>query len=404
MDITKFYASRTRHIFSSEVRDILKWITSDVISFGGGIPDPNTFPVQEIKEALNNALDKYGASILQYSKTTGIDDFKIEICKFMERRGIISKAQPENVVVTCGSQEGLHIIAELFINPGDIVITEEPTYLAMLQVLNLFEADIVGIPMDENGLKTDVLEETVRKLINDGKKVKFIYTVSICQNPTGITMGCDRRKHLLEIAEEYDLLIIEDDPYSYILYEDINVKPIKAYDINDRVIYISTFSKILAPGLRVGWIYANQDIVNILELGKQISTLHASTISQIIAYELLKNGVIERRLPELRKYYRMKRDVMLNALEEYMPSNVEWTKPIGGMFIWLTLPEKINTSKLLPKAIREYKVAYVPGVSFYPKRNKFNNMRLNFTYPKPEQIIEGVKRLSKLIKDELEKQ
>ncbi len=392
---------RVRSTFSSIVRDLLKWITSDVISFGGGIPDPTTFPLAEIRRAIDEVFSEYGPEILQYSKTEGIDELRSEICKLMVRRNVTSRADVKDVVITCGSQEALKLIVESFVDPGDVVITESPTYLAMLQVLQAHGSKIIGVPVDESGMRTDSLEDVLRRLRADGRRAKLIYTVPTCQNPTGISMSNDRRKHLIELAETYDVLVVEDDPYSYFLYEPLNVKPLKSLDRTGHVIYVSTFSKILAPGLRVGWIFADERVVNAISIVKQMLTFHTSTLSQYIAYKLLELNVIERVLPMLSAYYRTKRDIMLDALEEYMPSGVDWTRPAGGMFVWVTLPKQMNATKMLPRAIREYKVAYVPGETFYPNRDVFNNMRLNFTYPPHDKIVDGVRRLSKLIRDSM---
>ncbi len=258
------------------------------------------------------------------------------------------------------------------------------------------------MPMDEYGIKVDVLEGVIKKVIEDGGKLKFIYVVPTGQNPTGITMSMERRKALLEIASRYDLLIIEDDPYGYIYFGDEEPPMrLKAMDSEGRVIYLSTFSKIAAPGLRLGWVAASDEVIKWFELAKQSIDLHTSTLNQYIAAELLRRGVIERNIPRIKEIYRTKRDLMLQALNEYMPEGVTWTKPSAGMFIWLTTPKKIDTGEMLGTAIKKYGVAYVPGKSFYPNEDRHNDMRLNFTYPTPQQIFEGIRRLALVVKEYL---
>jgi 2-aminoadipate transaminase len=383
---------------ASEIRELLKWITENVISFGGGMPDPSSFPVKEIMEITRDVVSTKADKALQYGATGGVAELKEELIKFMGKVGIKVDG-PESVIITVGSQEALDIIGRLFINPGDYVITESPTYLAALQAFRIYGPRIIGIPMDEEGLKVDILEETLKKISDDGK-VKFVYVIPTGQNPTGITMSRERRKALLEVASKYDVLIIEDDPYGYIYFGDGEPPDrLKAMDSEGRVIYLSTFSKIAAPGLRLGWVAASREVIRWFELAKQSIDLHTSTLNQYIAAELLKRGVIERNIPRIKEIYRTKRDLMLQALGEYMPDSVSWTKPSAGMFIWLTVPENIDTGEMLNVAIRKYGVAYVPGKSFYPNEERRNDMRLNFTYPTPQQIFEGIRRLSLAIRE-----
>ncbi|KUO93253.1 MAG: aminotransferase [Vulcanisaeta sp. CIS_19] len=398
MDLNQFLSERTRLMKASEIRELLKWITENVISFGGGMPDPSSFPVKEIMEITRDVVSTKADKALQYGATGGVAELKEELIKFMGKVGIKVDG-PESVIITVGSQEALDIIGRLFINPGDYVITESPTYLAALQAFRIYGPRIIGIPMDEEGLKVDILEETLKKISDDGK-VKFVYVIPTGQNPTGITMSRERRKALLEVASKYDVLIIEDDPYGYIYFGDGEPPDrLKAMDSEGRVIYLSTFSKIAAPGLRLGWVAANREVIRWFELAKQSIDLHTSTLNQYIAVELLKRGVIERNIPRIKEIYRTKRDLMLQALGEYMPDSVSWTKPSAGMFIWLTAPENIDTGEMLNVAIRKYGVAYVPGKSFYPNEERRNDMRLNFTYPTPQQIFEGIRRLSLAIRE-----
>ncbi len=386
---------------ASEIRELLKWVNENVISFGGGMPEPSSFPVKEIMEVTRDILSTKAEKALQYGTTGGVLELKEELTKFMSKVGIKVDG-PEDIIITVGSQEALDIVGRLFINPGDYIITESPTYLAALQAFRIYGPKLIGIPMDNEGIRVDILEDTVRKIINGGGKLKFIYVVPTGQNPTGITMSEERRKALIDVANRYDLLVIEDDPYGYIYFGD-NDPPtrLKAMDSEGRVIYLSTFSKIAAPGLRLGWVTASSEVIRWFELAKQSIDLHTSTLNQYIAAELLRRGTIEKNIPRIKEIYRSKRDLMLQALSEYMPSGVTWTKPSAGMFIWLTAPEKIDTGEMLGIAIKKYGVAYVPGKSFYPNEEKHNDMRLNFTYPTSQQIFEGIKRLALVIAEYL---
>ena len=398
MDIGRFLAERTRLMRASEIRELLKWITENVISFGGGMPDPSSFPAKEIIEITREILSTKADKALQYGTTNGVAELREELVRFMGKVGIKVEG-PEDVLITVGSQEALDIIGRVFINPGDYIITESPTYLAALQAFRIYGPRIIGIPMDEEGMRVDVLEDTLRKLSNEGR-VKFIYVIPTGQNPTGITMSMERRRALLDIASKYDVLIIEDDPYGYIYFGDGEPPSrLKAMDSEGRVIYLSTFSKIAAPGLRLGWVAASREVIKWFELAKQSIDLHTSTLNQYIAAELLRRGIIERNIPRIKEIYRTKRDLMLQALSQYMPEGVSWTKPSAGMFIWLTVPENIDTGEMLEIAIKKYGVAYVPGKSFYPNEEKRNNMRLNFTYPTPQEIFEGIRRLALAIRD-----
>ncbi len=394
------FSRRLELIEPSAVRVILKVIgKSDVISFAGGIPDPALFPIAEVMHACEKALTENAGKALQYTVTEGIEELREELRKFMIRRRVISSSDDSEIMITSGSQEALFLIAHALLDPGDVVVTERPTYLAMLQILYDHNAKIVDIDLDEEGLNTYRLEEEIRKLSSEGLKPKFVYTVPTCQNPTGITMSMDRRKHLLEIAEAYDLIVIEDDPYSYYLYEPLDVRPLKYLDQSGRVVYVSTFSKILAPGLRIGWIAGPRELVQELAKIKQVLSLQSPTFNQWIVTYLLREQVIDRRLPLLAEHYRRKRDAMLDALETYISDLAEWIRPAGGMFIWVKLRRNVDTTKMLKVAVEKYGVAYVPGTPFYPSRPEVNTMRLNFTYPSVDRIREGIARLAKLIRE-----
>ncbi|ADI32211.1 PLP-dependent aminotransferase family protein [Staphylothermus hellenicus] len=399
----RFFSSTAKNIKASEIREILAIIRKrkDVISLAGGIPDPRTFPRDELAEIARRMIIEYGDQALQYSETKGILEVREMLSHFLlESRGISVDA--ENIIVTTGSQQALDLVARTLLDPGDIVITENPSYLAALGAFKNRGARLVGIKIDKQGMRTDLLEETVKKLVSEGEKIKFIYTIPVSQNPAGTTMPPDRKKHLIEIANKYDLLVVEDDPYSYFVYDEtVDVSPIKAYDSEDRVLYMSTVSKILAPGLRIGWIASPEKLTRKLELVKQYMDLHSPTLNQYIVAEAIRTGLVTRHAHELSPFYKKKRDAMIKAIKDYFPENVWHTEPVGGFFVFVYVnKEGFDTGKLLRKAIDKYKVAYVPGQSFHTDGTGANSMRLSFSYPPPEIIEEGIRRIAELIKNE----
>ncbi len=317
----------------------------------------------------------------------------------MEKRYGIPTSKVE-IMMVAGSQQALDLVGRTFINPGDLVVVEGPTYLAAINAFKYYEPEFISIPMDHDGMRVDILEEKLRELKAQGKKVKFVYTVSTFQNPMGVTMSVERRERLVELAREYDFLIVEDGPYSELRYSGEPVPPIKHFDHEGRVIYLGTFSKILAPGFRLGWVAAHPHFIRKMEIAKQAVDLCTNTLAQVIAWKYVEDGYLDRHIPRIVEFYRPRRDAMLEALEEYMPEGVEWTKPDGGMFIWVTLPEGIDTKLMMEKAVAKG-VAYVPGEAFFAHRDVKNTMRLNFTYVPEEKIREGVKRLAEVIEAEI---
>jgi len=343
---------------------------------------------------LNNA-DK----ALQYTATAGISEFRKELVNLSRLRGI-SGIDERNVFVTVGSQEALFMLFNILLDPGDNVIVEAPTYLAALNVMRTRKPNFISITVTERGPNLDELERKIRNTHNDGKKIKLMYVIPTAQNPAGTTMSTEDRKRLLEIASKYDFLIFEDDAYGFLVFEGESPPPIKAFDKEGRVIYTSTFSKILAPGLRLGWVIAHEDFIKEMELYKQNVDLHTPSFSQYIAMEAIRRGVIQNNLPKIRRVYKEKRDVILEAIETYFPKDARWTRPVGGMFVFAWLPEKIDTTKMLEKALQRG-VAYVPGSSFYADYSGKNTMRINFSFPKKEELVEGIRRLGDTIKQEL---
>jgi 2-aminoadipate transaminase len=398
INYSKFISSKAASIRASEIRELLKLTQKKrIISLAGGLPDPKLFPREEVAEALRHVVLELGDKALQYSPSRGVPEFIEAVKRFLQRHRV-KVAEGDDVIATVGSQEALYLIAKTILDPGDYVVVEAPSYLGALNAFRHYDARFLTVPLDENGMKTDELENVLKRAHSERLRVKLIYTVPTCHNPAGSTMPDDRRKHLLELAERYDLIVVEDDPYSFITFEPMRYTPLKTLDKSGRVIYLSTVSKIMAPGLRIGWILAHEELIARFELVRQAIDLHAPTLNQYVVARLLDSGVIERRFDMLRAVYRGKRDAMLEALEEVMPEGSRWTKPIGGLFVWVWLPEDINARKLLDKAI-EKGVAFVPGDAFYATGGGHNTMRLNFSYPSVDEIREGVRRIGDAIKE-----
>jgi len=399
------YAQRTLGIKSSAIRELLKVTQKpEIISFGGGLPAPDVFPVERFEQACHKVLADHGAMALQYGTTEGYQPLREMIAQNMSRYGIVAKA--DNVVITAGSQQALDLIGKLLINRGDRILCEAPTYLGALQAFNVYGAQYVSVPVDDDGMLTDQLDANLRT------GPKFMYVLPNFQNPAGVTLCEGRRHELILLADKYGIPIIEDDPYGQLRYEGEHIPPLvvldrenilrdKAFTVGN-VIYLSTFSKTLAPGIRLAWIVAPEDvIVKIVQL-KQAADLHTSTFNQYVAYEVARDGFLDQHVKLIRKVYRERRDTMLQALEEYFPEEVTWTHPKGGLFLWVTMPEGTDSLALFQSALAE-NVAFVPGDSFYANNGQegSRHMRLNFSHSNPEQIREGIRRLSLAVKTQL---
>ncbi|MGC8995355.1 MAG: PLP-dependent aminotransferase family protein [Thermoplasmata archaeon] len=402
MDLDSKFSDISKTLKGSAVRELLKYAEQpDVISFGGGMPNPISFPIDNIKEIINNILDNYGTKALQYGTTEGLSELREQIAKRMKDKFSIN-INPANIITLNGSQSGLYMVSKVFLNKGDYVVSEAPTYVGAISAFNAQAPSWITVELKDDGMDLNELESKVKRAIEEKKIPKFVYVIPTFQNPAGLTWSEEKRKHLLEIASKYDLIIFEDDPYSEIRFSGNHVKPIKYFDDEERVIYMGTFSKVLSPGIRLGWVTANDAIIRKIALLKQGVDLCTNVFSQYIALEYLKNGMIDKQIPKIVELYRKKRDLMLKSLEENMPEGVTWTRPDGGMFLWVTVDYDIDTEKLLKKAL-ENKVAYVVGTAFYPDGRGRNSMRLNFTYSKDEDIITGISRLGKVIKEEIKK-
>ncbi|MCX8184169.1 MAG: PLP-dependent aminotransferase family protein [Sulfolobales archaeon] len=400
MDYSKFIARASEVFKASEIRELLKVVEArKVISFAGGYPDPQVFPRESLARIASDVILNYGDKALQYSPTKGVTVFRQTLLKYLKDNNVRISSN-DDVIVTTGSQQSLDIVSRTLVDPGDYIITENPTYLAALTAFRTARPNIIGIPIDERGMKTDVLEEKLRNLKSSGIRVKFVYTIPVAHNPAGATMSSERKKHLLELASRYDFIVIEDDPYSFFVYDEADVTRLKTLDSEDRVVYISTMSKTLSPGLRVGWILGPQQLVDVFERAKQSMDLHTPTLSQYIAKEAIEKGVVSETAEKARRIYRVKRDVMFNTLSESMVEKSWWVKPVGGLFLMVWLPPEIDTKEMLPTAINEG-VVYVPGASFFVDESGRNTMRLNFSYPSIEEIRSGIEILGKVVRRKL---
>jgi len=396
------YAQRTYGMKSSAIRELLKYTQDpEMISFAGGLPGPEVFPLAEIEAAAQLVLQGQGRAAVQYSTTEGHLPLREMLVRHMDRYGI--KVSPDNVLVTTGAQQALDLIGKLFINPGDHVLTEAPTFLGALQAFTAYQAEYLTVPIDDDGMRVDLLEDALRA------GPKFLYVLPNFQNPAGVTLGLERRRRLVELASHYGVPIVEDDPYGQLRYEGEHLPPIVKLDaefhgcangersFRGDVLYLGTLSKTLAPGFRLGWVVAPEDVIRRLVMMKQGADLHTSTFTQMVAYETARGGFLDRHVRTIRSVYRERRDAMLRAMDAQFPKQVRWTRPQGGLFLWVTLPQGMDSSKLLAEALRE-KVAFVPGTSFFPKGGGAETLRLNFSYSRPPVIEEGIRRLAAVIR------
>lgn len=398
------YAQRTKCAKSSIIRELLKLTQRpEVISFAGGLPAPEVFPVEHFQAACERVLSTQPTVALQYGPTEGYRPLREFIVAQMARYGIV--ATIDNVLITSGSQQALDLIAKLLINRGDRILVESPTYLGALQAFDLMGAEYVAVPIDDHGLRTDLLEGALRS------GPKFMYILPNFQNPGGVTLSEERRVELVWLSDKYGIPIIEDDPYGQLRYEGEHKTPLVVLDRTNlsrdsgytlgNVIYLSTFSKLLAPGLRLGWIVAPPEVISRLVQLKQSSDLHTSTFTQMVAYEVARNGFLDEHVKTIRRVYAERRDAMLSALTDYFPDEVSWTHPNGGLFVWVTMPKGVDSRRLLDDALR-HDVAFVPGEPFFAEGDLSSHMRLNFSNASPEMIREGVRRLSIAVAHELE--
>lgn len=386
------YAERVNQMGSSAIRELLKVAQNpEIISFAGGLPAPELFPLKEIEESYAQVLGAGDPSVLQYGTTEGYLPLREEISAQMRVKGI--KADAENIFLTNGSQQGLDLIAKLFINPGDKILLQSPSYLGAIQTFRSYQANFITFPANEAGIDNSALELLIKH-----NRPKLIYLTPTYQNPTGTTMSIEDRKNVLQIARRYGVPIIEDDPYNELRYYGSELPPIRSFSTENEVIYLGSFSKTLAPGLRLGWIVGGKSLIAKLVIAKQGTDLHTSTLLQRSIHHYLTHFDPAKHIETIRQVYKSRRDLMLNELKANFSNQALWTEPTGGMFIWLTLPEHYDTISLFPKALSN-NVAYVPGTHFLPEGGRNSSMRLNFSNPTPLQIKQGIKLLANIIKD-----
>ncbi|MBE3557981.1 MAG: PLP-dependent aminotransferase family protein [Ktedonobacteraceae bacterium] len=400
------FARRMQRVKASAIRELLK-VTEmpGTISFAGGLPAPEIFPVEQIAEVTQRVLRTSGQQALQYSTTEGYRPLRELLVQHAQQQGL--HVSIDNILIVSGSQQGLDLLAKILVDPADRLLVESPTYMGALQAFNAYEPEYIAVPSDEQGIITDLLEEALQK------HPRFIYALPNFQNPTGVTFSLERRQQLVEMAGRYGVPILEDDPYAQLRFEgeplpsSLTLENERQGQMGQRdqlyhgnVIQLNTFSKTLTPGLRLGWIVAPTEVIGKLVQVKQGADLHTATFNQMIAYEIARAGFLEEHIPIIRQTYRQRRDAMLAAMEEYFPAEVHWTRPQGGMFLWVTVPEGLDTTEMLKDAL-EYQVAFVPGASFHPCGGGTNTMRLSYSAAAPQQIEEGISRLGRMLHKKL---
>jgi 2-aminoadipate transaminase len=391
------YAARTAGLSASEVRALFAVASRpEVVSLAGGMPYVSALPPELIATAVERTVRDHGAVALQYGSGQGTPRLREQILDVMALEGI--HASVDDVVVTTGSQHALELIAKLFLDPHDVVIAEGPSYVTALTVFRSFQADVAHVHMDEDGIVPQSLRETIAALRSEGRKIKFLYLIPSYQNPRGVTLSWERRMEVLEIARANEILVVEDNPYGLLYFDQAPPQAMRSIE-EDGVIYLGTFSKTLAPGLRVGWVVAPHAIREKLVLANEAAVLSPSSFSQIVISEYLSGADWKGQIDTFRGVYRERRDAMLGALQEQLPS-LGWTVPAGGFYVWLTLPAHLDSKAMLPRAVKEL-VAYTPGTAFYADGGGRNAMRLSFCYPTPDFIREGIRRLATVINGEL---
>src|SRR3954463_6106229 len=393
------FASRTRVMTSSAMRDLMA-ITErpEVISLAGGLPDTSTFPGELLAKLMSGVAAEASARALQYGPTEGWNDVREAIVEVMAAEG--TEVDPQDVLVTTGGQQVIDLVCKAFIDPGDVIVAEAPTYPGAVPAFSAYQADVVQISMDAEGMRVDELETTLDRLEAEGRRPKFIYTVPNFQNPGGVTLSLPRRKRLVEVANERYLLVLEDNPYGLLRYEGDPLPTLRSLDAGRFVVYLGTFSKILSPGIRLGWAVAPGPVFDKLNLGKAASDLCPSSFSQAFVAAYFAHARWQDYLGSLRELYRRRRDTMLDALADHFPPESEWTRPQGGLFIWATLPDYIDTTDLLARALEE-NVAFVPGRAAYLDGRGGSSMRLNFSGVSEEDIREGVRRIGKIVREQV---
>ncbi|MFG1998217.1 PLP-dependent aminotransferase family protein [Spirillospora sp. NPDC048911] len=384
-------ASEIRALFAVAARP-------EVVSLAGGMPYVSALPLDAVGEMVGDLVARNGAEVLQYASAQGDPGLREQICEVMSLEGI--QASADDVVVTVGAQQALDLITRIFVDPGDVILAEAPSYVGALGTFASYQADVVHVPMDEGGLIPSALREALERLRVEGRRVKFLYTVPTFQNPAGVTLTAARRAQIMEICAAFDVLVIEDNPYGLLGFDNEPMRALRADD-PDRVIYLGSFSKTIASGLRVGWVLAPHAVRAKLVLAAESAVLCHSSLTQLAVREYLTTQPWREQIKDFRELYRERRDAMLESLESLMPEGCTWTRPAGGFFVWLSLPEGMDAKAMAPRAIAQ-RVAYVPGTGFYADGTGHRHMRLSYCYPEPHRIREGVRRLAGVIEQEIQ--
>lgn len=394
-DLDQILSMSAKRMKRSIIRELLKMTQRpELISFAGGLPSPETFPVEQLKTVTAEVLDTDSAKALQYSETEGDRKLRELLVERYNRSGM--NLSIENLIITTASQQALDLLPKIFIDPGDKIICGLPSYLGGISAFAIYGAELIGIEMDEKGMRADLLEAKLTELSAKGEKPKFIYVIPDFQNPTGISMPESRRLEIIEIARKFDILIVEDSPYREVRFYGTPQRTMYELDGDGQVILLGTMSKVFVPGFRIGWVLAHPAIIDKLIAAKQNTDLCTSSFVQKIAARYISNGLFDKNLEKTNKLYKEKRDAMLNAFRRYMPRGVTWTEPEGGLFLFVTLPEHLDAQALFDIAI-ENNVAFVPGTVFYCNGKGNNTLRINFSFMSKEMNEEGVKRLATAI-------
>lgn len=394
------YARRTGGMRSSVMRDLMAIVARpEIISLAGGLPSTDSFPAETFAKVTSHIAATGCAAALQYGPTEGFDETRDNILNVMAEEGIA--ADRENIIVTTGGQQGIDLVARILLDPGDAIIAEAPTYPGAIPSFCSFEADVIQVPLDDEGMRMDLFRAELETLLAAGRKPKFVYVIPNFHNPAGVTLSLERRVELVKLAKEHQLLIVEDNPYGQLRFEGESPPALYSLDDDDNVIYISTFSKILSPGIRLGWMVAPAPLLARFNLGKQAADLCPSTLAQKIVNQYFREFRWQDYVERTTELYRVRRDAMLAALEEHFPEGSSWTRPQGGFYIWATLPEYINTTDLLALALDE-NVAFVPGAGSWVDGSGANHMRLAYCAVPEEKIEEGIKRLAKVIREQMD--
>lgn len=393
------YAARAQGMVASEIRALFAVASRpEVVSLAGGMPFVSALPLDLIGDMVGDLMVRRGAEMLQYTSAQGDPLLRERICDVMALEGI--RATADDIVVTVGAQQALDLLTRIFVDPGDVVLAEAPSYVGALGTFAAYQADVVHVPLDDDGLIPEALRETLARLRREGRRVKFLYTVPTFQNPAGVTLTARRRREVLEICAAYDVLVIEDNPYGLLSFDGPPMRALRADDA-ERVIYLGSFSKTIAAGLRVGWALAPRGVRAKLVLAAESAMLSHSNLCQLVVSEYLSTQPWQAQIKSFQELYRERRDAMLDALAARLPAGCTWTHPRGGFFVWLTLPEGLDSKAMAPRAIAG-RVAYVPGTGFYSDGSGHRRLRLSYCSPEPARVREGVRRLAAVVEQEIE--